>query len=82
MGYAITYTGKLVCCSSPPLVLKGLAAKCFFPAHSLTHDSFARKAVSSHSSHHPQEVILAQFSLFALNPIHFTSLGFKVMTGY
>ena len=27
-------------------------------------ESCVRKAVSSHSSHHPQEVILAQFSLF------------------
>ena len=34
-------------------------------------------AVSSHSSHHPQEVLLAQFSLHVhkggQNPIHFVS---------
>ena len=51
--------------------------KCFFPAHSnrfnivgsLRHgsnfESFVWRAVSSHSSHHPEEALLAQFSLYA-----------------
>ena len=60
--------------------------KCFFPAHSnrfnivgsLRHgsnfESFVWRAVSSHSSHHPEEALLAQFSLYAhkggLSAIH------------
>ena len=40
-------------------------------------ESCVWRTVSSHSSHHPQEVLLAQFSLYVhkggLKPIHFIS---------
>ena len=38
--------------------------------------SYIWRAVSSHSSHHPQEVILAQFSLYEHKPhsFHFSTL--------
>ena len=40
----------------------------------LNFESCVWRAVSSHSSHHPQEVLLVQFSLYVhkngLNPIH------------
>ena len=39
----------------------------------LNFESCVWRAASSRSSHHPQEVLLAQFSLY-VHPIHFISL--------
>ena len=45
-------------------------------------ESCVWKTVSSQSSHHPQEVLLAQFSLYVhkggLSPIHFISFHFHI----
>ena len=62
--------------------------KCFFPIHVWNRqvsnfESFVWRTVSSHSTHHPQKVPLAHFSLYVhkggLNPdsFHFISLGYE-----
>ena len=45
----------------------------------LNFESCVWRAVSSHSSHHPQEVLLAQISLYVhkSGPIHFISIVFN-----
>ena len=47
---------------------------------SVNFESCVWRAVSSHSSHHPQEVLMAQFSLYvhkgSLKPVHFFSFHF------